>query len=181
MIRVSAELIDTADGSMQWSEQYDRPYKDIFALQDEITRAVASALRTKLLPGEHAVAQSDRPPSGGLEAYNAMLQGRFYVSRGTETDLRKAVDFFTQATQLDPQYALAWSLLSQTWNTLGGRFLEGATMQEARTNAREAAERGRALSPQLAAAHVAMGNVLLTDLDWRGADAEYRRARAGGE
>ena len=178
MIRVNAELIDTADGSMQWSEQYDRPYKDIFALQDEITHAVASALRTKLLPGEHAVAQSDRPPSGGLEAYNAMLQGRFYVSRGTETDLRKAVDFFTQATQLDPQYALAWSLLSQTWNTLGGRFLEGATMQEARTNAREAAERGRALSPQLAAAHVAMGNVLLTDFDWRGADAEYRRALA---
>jgi DNA-directed RNA polymerase specialized sigma24 family protein len=57
MIRVSAELIDTADGSAQWSEHYDRPYKDLFALQDEITRAVAGALKTKLLQVEHAAAQ----------------------------------------------------------------------------------------------------------------------------
>ena len=98
MIRVSAELIDTADGSTQWSERYDRPYKDLFALQDEITRAVAGALKTKLLPGEHAAAQSERPPSGSLEAYNALLQGRFYASRDTEADVRKAIEFYTQAT-----------------------------------------------------------------------------------
>jgi hypothetical protein len=55
MIRVNAELIDTADGSMQWSEQYDRSYKDLFALQDEITHAVAAALRAKLLPGGQTV------------------------------------------------------------------------------------------------------------------------------
>jgi TolB-like protein/Tfp pilus assembly protein PilF len=177
-IRVSAELVDTADGSMQWSEQYDRPYQDLFALQDEITHAVASALRTKLLPGEHAVAQSDRPPSGSLEAYNALLQGRFYASHGTEPELRKAVEFFTQATQLDPHYALAWSVLSQSWNTLGGRFLEGAPMQAARANARAAAERARELSPELAAVHVALGSVLLTEFDWRGSEAEYRRALA---
>jgi TolB-like protein len=77
VVRVSAELISTEDGSAQWSERYDRPYKDLFALQDEITRAVAEALRTKLLPGEHAAAQSERPPSGSLEAYNAFLQGQF--------------------------------------------------------------------------------------------------------
>ena len=78
MVRVNAELIDTADGSTQWSERYDRRYKDLFALQDEITHEVAAALRAKLLPGEHAAAQSERPPSGSLEAYNALLQGRFY-------------------------------------------------------------------------------------------------------
>ena len=78
MVRVSAELIDTTDGSTQWSERYDRPYKDLFALQDEITRAVTGALKTKLLPGEYAAEQSERAPSGNLEAYNAMLQGRFY-------------------------------------------------------------------------------------------------------
>ena len=71
IVRVNAELINTADGSTQWSERYDRPYKDLFALQDEITRAVAVALRSKLVPGEHAAAQSERPPSGSLEAYNA--------------------------------------------------------------------------------------------------------------
>jgi TolB-like protein len=177
MVRVSAELIDTADGSMQWSQRYDRTYKDLFALQDEITHAVASALQTKLLPGEHAVAQSDRPPGGNLEAYNALLQGRFYQVRATEADTRKAIEFYTQATQLDPRYALAWSGLAETWSTLGGRFLGGAPMQEARANARAAAERSLALSPELAAAHLARGFVLqANDFDWRGAEAEYRRA-----
>jgi TolB-like protein len=74
VVRVSAELVDTADGTTQWSERYDRPYKDLFALQDEVTRAVAGALRTKLLPGEHAAAQSERPPGGSLEAYNALFK-----------------------------------------------------------------------------------------------------------
>ncbi len=147
IVRVSAELIDAADGTTQWSERYDRPYKDLFALQDEITRAVAVALKTKLLPGEHAAAQSEQPPSGNLEAYNALLQGRFYFPRGTEADDRKAIAFFMQATQLDPRYGLAWSELSHAWIALSGDFLEGAAAQAAYARAREAAEpRARALA-----------------------------------
>jgi TolB-like protein/Flp pilus assembly protein TadD len=177
MVRVSAELIDAADGSAQWSERYDRPYKDLFALQDEITRAVAGALKTKLVPGKHAAAQSEQPPSGNLEAYNALLQGRFYYVRGAEADIRKAIEFLTQATQLDPRYALAWSELSRAWIVLGGDFLEGAAAQEANAKAREAADRALAHSPDLAAAHNARGDLLqLVDFDWRGAEAEYRRA-----
>jgi len=177
VVRVSAELISTADGSAQWSERYDRPYKDLFALQDEITRAVAGALWTKLLPGEHAAAQSARPPSGSLEAYNAFLQGVFYVSRDTEADLRKAIEFYTQATELDPRYALAWSGLSRAWTGLSEAFLEGAAAQEAYAKARAAAERALTLSPELAAAHLARGWLLLRgDFDWRGAQAEFRRA-----
>jgi TolB-like protein/Tfp pilus assembly protein PilF len=177
MVRVSAELIDTADGSTQWSERYDRPYKDLFALQDVITHAVAGALRTKLLPGEHAEAQSERPPGGSLEAYNALLQGRFYDSRRTEVDLRKAIEFFTQATDLDPRYSIAWSGLSRSWTTLSAGFLEGAPAREGYAKAREAADRALALSPDLAAAHVAQGVLLESaDLNWRGAEAEYRRA-----
>jgi TolB-like protein/Tfp pilus assembly protein PilF len=179
MIRVSAELIDTSDGSMQWSEHYDRTYKDLFALQDEITRAVAEALRAKLLPGEHAAAQSDRPPGGSLEAYNAMLQGRFYYFRYTEADIRKAIGYYTQATQIDPRYALAWSSLSEIWTDLSGNFLEGAPAQEAYSKARAAADRALSLSPELADAHLARGLLLLNaDFDWRGAEAEYRRALA---
>ena len=179
MVRVSAELIDTADGSTQWSERYDRPYKDLFALQDEITRAVAGALRTKLLSGEYAAQQSERPPSGSLEAYNAMLQGQFYYFRRTEADFRRAIEFYKQATQLDPRYALAWSRLSQAWTYLSANSLEGAAAQEAYAKAREAAERALALSPELAAAHVARGYLLQTaDLDWQGAEAEFRRALA---
>ncbi len=177
VIRVSAELIDTADGSAQWSERYDRPYKDLFALQDEITRAVTGALKTKLLQGEHAAAQSEQPPSGNLEAYNALLQGRFYYSRGAQADIRRAIEFFAQATQLDPRYALAWSELANASTFFSGDFLDGAAAQEAYAKAREAAERALALSPDLAAAHNARGDLLqLADFDWRGAEAEYRRA-----
>jgi TolB-like protein/Tfp pilus assembly protein PilF len=177
MIRVSAELIDTADGTMQWSERYDRPYKDLFALQDEITHAVAEALKAKLLPGEQAAAQSERPPSGNLEAYNAYLQGRFYERRGTEADFRKAIGFFTQATELDPSYALGWSGLSGAYTGLGVEFLEGAPAQEAYARARAAADRALTLSPELADAHIALGQLLYNaDFDWRGAEAQYRRA-----
>ena len=177
MIRVSAELIDTADGSMQWSERYDRSYKDLFALQDEITRAVADALKTKLLPHEHAAEQTERPPSGNLEAYNDLLQARFYGRRDTEADYRKAVEFLTQATDLDPRYAFAWSKLSGVWTDLGGGYPEGAPAQAAYAKARAAADRALALSPDLAAAHGARGYLLLiSDLDWYGAEAEYRRA-----
>jgi len=177
VVRVSAELINTADGSAQWSERYDRPYQDLFALQDEITRAVAGALRAKLLPGEHAAAQSERPPGGSLEAYNALLQGQFYRSRNTEADFRKAIESFTQATELDPRYALAWSWLSQAWTSLGQEYLEGAPAQAAYAKARAAAERALTLSPELAAAHLARGYLFQNaDFDWREAEAEFRRA-----
>jgi TolB-like protein/Tfp pilus assembly protein PilF len=177
VIRVSAELIDTADGSAQWSEHYDRPYKDLFALQDEITRAVAGALRAQLLPGEPATAQNERPPGGSLEAYNALLQGRFYRFRGSEADDRKAIESYMQATQVDPRYALAWSELSLVWVGLGGGYLAGAPAQEAYAKAREAANRALAISPDLAAAHLARGFLLqYVDFDQRGAQSEYRRA-----
>jgi tetratricopeptide (TPR) repeat protein len=131
-----------------------------------------------LPPGEHAAAQSERPPGGSLEAYNAFLQGRFYGARNTEADERKAIGFFTQATQLDPRYAFAWSNLSLTWTNLGG-YLHGAPSQAAYAKARAAADRALALSPDLAAAHLARGLLLeFADFDWRGAEAEFRRATA---
>ena len=177
VVRISAELIDTEDGSAQWSERFDRPYKDLFALQDEITRAVAGALRAKLLPSEAAAVQSERPPGGSLEAYSAYLQGRFYERRGAEADYRKAIGFFTQATELDPRYALGWSGLSAALTGLGVEFLEGAPAQEAYARARAAADRALTLSPELADAHIALGQLLYNaDFNWRGAEAQYRRA-----
>jgi TolB-like protein/Flp pilus assembly protein TadD len=179
MIRVSAELIDTSDGSTQWSERYDRAYKDLFALQDEITHSVAQALKTKLLPGTRVAEESERPPSGDLEAYNALLQGRFYAFRFTEADLHKAIEFFKQATTLDPRYALAWSLLSRSWTDLSSAYLEGAAAQEAYAEAREAADRALELAPNLPEAYVARGSLHLRgDFDWHGAEADYRRALA---
>jgi TolB-like protein/Tfp pilus assembly protein PilF len=177
VVRVSAQLISTEDGSTQWSERYDRPYKDLFALEDEVTRTVVVALRAKLLAGEHAAAQSEQPPSGNLEAYNAFLQGRFFERRGMEADYRQAIGFYTQATELDPRYARAWSGLSGAWSGLSAMFLEGTSAQEAYAKSRAAADRALSLSPELAAAHIARGQLLyVADLDWRGSEAEYRRA-----
>jgi serine/threonine protein kinase/Tfp pilus assembly protein PilF len=177
MIRVSATLIDTADGSTQWSERYDQPYRDLFALQDEITHSVVGALKAKFLQGEHAAAQSDRPPGGSLEAYNALLQGRFYSLRHNEPDDRKAIEYYTHAVELDPGYALAWSQLSLALAGLSLAYLEGQPASEAYDKARVAADRALALTPDLAAAHVARGYLLQNaDFDWHGAEIEFRRA-----
>jgi TolB-like protein/Flp pilus assembly protein TadD len=178
-IRVSAELIDTSDGTTVWSQQYDRAYKDLFALQDEITHAVASELKAKLLPGTSAATQDERPPSGSLAAYNALLQGRFYIDHSTEGALRKAIDYFTEATRIDPRYAQAWADLGRTEAGLAAEFLGGAAARETNARARAAVLKALALDPQLASAHAAHGYLLLTaDFDRRGSEAEFRQALA---
>jgi len=178
MVRVSAELINASDGSTQWSERYDRPYKDLFGLQDDLTRAVGGALKAHLMPRENAsVLQTDRPPSGNLEAYNTVLEGKYYLARDTDADTRKAIERFTRATQLDPRYAFAWSSLSRAWTDLGGYHVDLAAAPEAYTQARVAVNTALSLAPDLANAHIARGWLLdMGDLDWRGAEAEYRRA-----
>jgi TolB-like protein/Flp pilus assembly protein TadD len=178
MVRVSAELINASDGSTQWSERYDRPYKDLFGLQDDLTRAVGGALKAHLMPRENAsVLQTDRPPSGNLEAYNSVLEGKYYLARDTDVDTRKAIERFTRATQLDPRYAFAWSTLSRAWTDLGGYHVNLAAAPEAYAQARVAANTALSLAPDLASAHIARGWLLeMGDLDWRGAETEYRRA-----
>jgi len=177
VVRVSTELINALDGSTLWSARYDRPYKDLFALQDDITRAVATALKAKLLLAENAAAQTDRPPSGNLEAYNRLLQGRFYDARDNEAGERKAIEEFIATTQLDPRYALAWASLSGALTSLGEQWLDGTAAQKVYAEARAAANKALTLEPDLAAAHGAHGLVLrIADFDWRGAEAEYRRS-----
>ena len=176
-VRISAELIRAADGSTIWSQSYDRPYKDLFALQDEITRSVAGALKAKLLPTGAAAIQTDRPPSGNLDAYAAYLQGNFYAARNSEADWRKAIEQYAVATRLDPRYALAWAAQSHAQNWLAGEFLGGAEAQQVVTQARKSADTALELEPDLAAAHGARGELLSSfDFDWSGAEAEYRRA-----
>jgi TolB-like protein/Flp pilus assembly protein TadD len=178
-VRVSAELIDTTDGSTLWSERYDRPYQDLFALQDEITHAVAAALRARLLPGGAAGAQGDRPPGGSLEAYNALLQGRFLYSQRTRAAGREAIKLISKATQIDPDYAAAWSELAQALISQAAAFYGGAEARAANEQARAAADRALALAPQLAAAYVARGVLRqIVDFNWSGAGADFHRAAA---
>jgi TolB-like protein/Flp pilus assembly protein TadD len=177
MVRVSTELIDTADGSTKWSDRYDRPYKDLFALQDDITHSVAGALKTRLLPGASATQQNDRPPDGNLEAYKSVLEGKYYLGHETEADVRKAIERFSFATKLDPHYGLAWCWESRAWGYLGWQYLDFIPGREAYTKARTAAETALAVAPDLACSHLVRAQVLYrSDFDWHGAEAELRRA-----
>lgn len=176
-VRVILELIDATDGSTLWSQRYDRAYEDLFVLQDEISSAVATKLRTTLLPGAEAVRSAGRPPSGNLEAYNAYLQGRFYEARNTEVDFRHAIDAYDLATKLDPRYAPAHAALSLLLTRNAGRFLAGAAMLRGYARAGTAADTALALNPDLAEAHLARGRLMVwKDSDWVGGETEYRRA-----
>lgn len=170
-VRIRAELVNAADGSTLWSQHYDRPYKDLFKLQDDITRSVAEALKARLL--DHA-AQSDRPPSGSLDAYTAYLKGR--AQPFTEAGLRRAIALFQQATRMDPEYASAYANESFAWGTLANIFLGGAESHAAIGHAREAVAAALRLAPDLPDARLAQVSLLLSaDLDWQRALVQARR------
>jgi TolB-like protein/Tfp pilus assembly protein PilF len=174
-VRIVAELINAADGRALWSETYDRELKDVFAVQSEIAAAVTEQLKIKLLG---APAKSDAAPSNdNLAAYNALQQGTFYFRLSTEEGTRKATEFYGEAIRLDPRYALAYAQLSAAWRQLAATWLGGAEANEAYAKARNAAQTALSLAPGLAAAHEALGFVLVTpDLDFAAAEAEFRKA-----
>jgi serine/threonine-protein kinase len=177
MVRISAELVDVADGSTLWSQHFDRPYADLFKLEDDITAAVVGALSTRLAGSKPTADQSERPPGGSLEAYNAYQQGKFYLERFTDEDTPRAISWFEKAVQLDPQYARAYNELAYGWFVSAGDYLEGAQAAEAVTKGRAALDRALQLQPDLAAAHAQHANLLaIEDFDWNGAEAEARRA-----
>ena len=174
MVRIRTTLTKAADGSTLWTERYDRPYKDLFALQDEIAQSVARSLRAKLSSAQGAAKQDDRPPGGNLEAYTAYLQGSKYWH---EQNFPKAAEFMTRAVQLDPDYAVAWADLSGSWSTVAAFWSEPpAEAREHMRLAREAADKALQLAPALGSAHAANAYLRFTALDDQGALAECRRA-----
>ena len=174
-VRIVAELINAADGRALWSETYDRELKDVFAVQSEIATAVAEQLKIRLLG---IPAKSDAAPSNdNLAAYNALQQGTFYFRLSTEEGTHKAIEFYDEAIRLDSHYALAYAQLSGAWRQLAATWLNGAEANEAYSKARKAAQTALSLSPDLAAAHEALGFVLATpDLDFAAAEVEFRKA-----
>jgi TolB-like protein/Flp pilus assembly protein TadD len=176
-VRISAELVDVKDGTATWSQHYDRPYKDLFKLQDDITNAVAKSLKAKLLGGSNAPPpQSDRPPGGNLDAYNAYLEGNFYAHRQTPEDQRKAVMAFTTAVRLAPDYAAAWAGLGNAEIDVALTSGSSVALTQALPQARDHAERAVALAPNLALARNALGNVFYEQSDWSGAEMQFGRA-----
>jgi len=172
-VRIVAELINAADGTELWSRVFDRELKDIFAVQTEIAQAVAASLKVTLLGSQDRPAQRGAPSN--VEAHNAYLQGHFHFQRRNLEDYRKAVGYFDQAIQLDPDYALACAERSEAWTFIGD--LTGQR-EPAWSKARSDAERAVAIAPALAEARAALGWVRFF-VDWKFTEglSELKRAK----
>src|SRR3989440_7377737 len=171
-VRIVAELVNAADGIALWTRTFDRELKDIFAVQQEIAKAVAESLKVTLLGSEE---KSTQMATNSVEAHNAYLQGHFHFQRRNIEDYRKAVGYFDQAIQLDPDYALAYTERSEAWSFIGD--LTGQH-EPAWSNARSDAEKAVAIAPSLAEARAALGWVRFF-IDWKVADGitELKRAK----
>ncbi len=173
-VRIGVALVSTADGRTVWTEQYDRPYQSLFALQDEIATAIARALQAKLLPPSSSEAPDDRPPNGSIDAYNAYLHG---LKQWHDEKFSKAAGHMARAVQLDPGYAVAWAHLSGSLSTVATFEEEApAVAREHLRTARVAADKALQLAPGLGSAHAARAYLRFYEFDHRGALAGCRRA-----
>jgi len=167
-IRVTAELTECCQGFTLWSETFEREFQGIFALQDEITRAIVEALKLKL---ELAPATA-RAPS--MEAYDLYLRGLFLSDKSSEEALRKSLEFFERALDKDPRFARAWTSIAKSWLWLADAYVEPL---EAYSKVREAAVNAINIDDSEAEAHVYLAETKrILDWDLRGAEAEYVRA-----
>ena len=174
-VRVTAELIKTADGFQLWSQTYDREINDIFRVQDEIALAATGALQVKLLGGAGR-GEASTLRSANPDAYQAYLQGKYFAARGQDReDLNQALSYIEQAIQLDPNYAAAWAQHSQVLGTMADySFIESS---QGFRRARESAEKAISLDPDLAAGYLQLATIQMShDWDWDGAEVSLRKA-----
>jgi TolB-like protein/Tfp pilus assembly protein PilF len=172
-VRIVAELINATDGRSVWSETYDRELKDVFAVQEEIAKAVAEQMKVRLL-GEKT--RSDAVPSNqNPAAHNAILQSDFYFQQQTADSIQKAVRFAQEAVRLDPNYALAYAKLSQSWRQYAASFaIDDAS--KAYDEARQAADKAVSLAPDLPEVRMTVGLLAMNPgLDFPGGEKEFRR------
>ncbi|HSE67399.1 MAG TPA: protein kinase [Gemmatimonadales bacterium] len=169
-IRLAAQLTAVADGYQLWSDTYDRQLSDVFAVQDEISRAIAQGLQVQLRPG----ADQGRKGTDDVEAYNHYLRGRFHWGRRTESEIRKGLAHFEQALALDPNYALAEMGVADSYAIMG--FYDWLHPREAFPQALAAAERALALDDSLGAAYCSRAYVrLYHEWKWALAEEDFRR------
>ena len=173
-VRVTAQLVRTADGVHLWSQSYDRDVKDIFQVQDDIAAAVVASLKLKLLAMGSDPHRSDSP-----EAYNQFLLARQFGRRGNLEDIERAVATYRQAIALDPDYAAAYAGLSFSETAIANFTQDAARF----ALAHDAAEKALELAPQFVDAYRARAQFRLETLDFAGAraDSETALALAPGE
>jgi len=173
-LRIAAKLIDVSDGLQLWGETYERQMSEVFAIQDEIARSIAGALKIELRVGFSGAA---RPPTTNMAAYELYLKAKGHLNHDALAGLELAADSAQQAIAADPGFVAAHAQLAVVYGLLGYYQLRPAA--EAWPRARAEAERAVALDPKLAAGHAALGFELgLSEWKWAEAERELRRAVA---
>jgi TolB-like protein/Tfp pilus assembly protein PilF len=171
---VGAELVDVSRDAQLWGEQYNRKTADIFAIQDEIARAIANNLQLRLTQGEEK--EVTKRYTENSEAYQFYLKGRYHWNRRSAEGVQKALEYFQQATAVDPTYALAYAGIADSYTVGRGSYLRLAP-REAYPKARVAAQKAIELDDNLAEAHTSMASIKFEyDWDWAAAEREDKRA-----
>ncbi len=169
-IRITVQLIDAVNGYHLWSQRYDREMADVFAVQDEISQAVAEKLRIELAAGPRFVKRRTK----NVEAYNLYLKGRYQLFKFTPDSFAKGKENFEQAIAADPNYALAWFGLAYLYfyGSSGG-FMPA---KEANSLCGHAALKALELDETLPEAHSMIAALRASEYDWKGAESEFQRA-----
>jgi eukaryotic-like serine/threonine-protein kinase len=174
-LRITAQLINVADGYHIWSERYDRELQDIFEVQDEISKTIANRLKVTL----RAEKQEPLVKAGttNLEAYQLYLKGRFHMNKRTPDGYVEAVEYFQQAVDKDPVYAMAYTGLAEAYTQMA--FMNVFPPKEMMPKAKAAAVKALELDNSLADPHVALGYASFGyDWDWVAAEKHFERAYA---
>jgi TolB-like protein/Flp pilus assembly protein TadD len=174
-LRITSRLVRPADQVQVWSKSFDRVVGSTFGVQEELSRSIADSVRIRLSPAASRVL--DRRHSRNEEAFDHFLRGRDAFNRRTPDAMREAVAAFRRATEVDPDYALAWASLGLA--QAGRTINSDADPRIALPLARAAVQRAVALDPELAEAQQALGHVRwLLEWDWPGGETAFRRATA---
>src|SRR5438128_8671017 len=172
-VRVNVQLINALSDAHLWAETYDRKLTDIFAVESEISKTIADTLQAKLTRSEKI--SIAKVPTANTEAYELYLKGRFFWNKRTGADLKRAIDYFNQAIAKDPNYALAYAGLADSYTLLS--VFGAASPQDSIPQARAAAKKALELDNTLAEAHASSGRILSGyDYDFERAIAEFERA-----
>lgn len=172
-IRVTTRLIEVGGGEQLWAAQFDEKFTDIFAVQDLISEKISSALALKLTGEE--LRRLTKHYTENAEAYQMYLYGRFYRNKRTEAGSKMAIEYFEGAIAKDPNYALAYSGLSEGY--IGLAVYGAMSAKEACPKSRAAALKALEIDDQIAESHIALAHFKAQcDLEWSGAEMEYQRA-----
>ncbi len=174
-IRVTVQLVSVGDGTVLWSGKFDESFTGIFAVQDLISEQLADALALELTSNERR--QLKKSGTKNTEAYQAYLMGFYFSNKRTKEALARSIDYFRQSIDLDPEYALAYAGVADSyfWLAYGESDTEfrNRSFEQSRTNALKAIE----LDPSAASAHAALATVKIKhDHDAAGAEASFRQA-----